>query len=59
VGGDSVESPQAEDPNLRFANNHFAGYAPATVESFRRLWNESTKGDRAHDSKAKTGRLFD
>jgi uncharacterized protein YecE (DUF72 family) len=26
-----------------FANNHCAGYAPATIEMFRRVWNESHK----------------
>jgi uncharacterized protein YecE (DUF72 family) len=29
---------------LAFANNHYAGHGPATVEMFRRLWSESSKG---------------
>ena len=42
-----------------FANNHYAGYAPATAEMFRRLWNESAAQDRTPTSKPETGRLFD
>ena len=25
-----------------YANNHYAGYSPATVEMFRRLWDKRT-----------------
>jgi uncharacterized protein YecE (DUF72 family) len=44
---------------LAFANNHYAGHAPATLEIFRRLWNASTKNDPIPTSKPETGRLFD
>jgi len=30
-------------PIYAYANNHYAGYGPATVEMFRRLWDRQTK----------------
>jgi uncharacterized protein YecE (DUF72 family) len=46
-------------PIYIYANNHYAGYGPATVEMFRNLWQkqappEAGKSDRA----AKQGQLF-
>jgi uncharacterized protein YecE (DUF72 family) len=28
---------------LAFANNHYAGYGPGTIEEFRGLWNRAVK----------------
>ncbi len=43
---------------LAFANNHYAGYGPGTIEQFRELWRrqvgETEKGNRS----AKQGQLF-
>jgi hypothetical protein len=42
-----------------FANNHYAGHGPATVEMFRGLWNVASGGDRTPAPKAVSGRLFE
>lgn len=44
---------------LAFANNHYAGYGPGTIEQFRELWRrqvgtETGKRNRA----AEQGQLF-
>jgi uncharacterized protein YecE (DUF72 family) len=44
---------------LAFANNHYAGHAPATVEMFRQLWNAGTQSDKVAAPKLASGRLFD
>jgi uncharacterized protein YecE (DUF72 family) len=38
-----------------YANNHFAGHAPATVELFQQLWRRSVK---EQSQSSKTGTLF-
>jgi uncharacterized protein YecE (DUF72 family) len=43
---------------LAFANNHYAGHAPATLEKFRQLWTAATKHDRTPPPKPETGNLF-
>lgn len=40
---------------LAFANNHYAGYGPGTIEQFRQLWLRHVKGDT---KSSKTGSLF-
>jgi uncharacterized protein YecE (DUF72 family) len=35
-------------PVFAYANNHYAGYAPATVELFRSLWKQQTNSSAAH-----------
>jgi uncharacterized protein YecE (DUF72 family) len=42
-----------------FANNHYAGHAPATVETFHQLWNVITQQDQISTAKPETGRLFE
>jgi hypothetical protein len=32
-----------------YANNHYAGYGPATVEMFRNLWGRETKKEAKTD----------
>ena len=42
-----------------YANNHFAGYAPATVEMFRELWRNQVATESAKPSRAvEQGQLF-
>jgi uncharacterized protein YecE (DUF72 family) len=41
-----------------YANNHFAGYAPATVEMFRDLWRRAVKEDGKSKRAAPQGQLF-
>ncbi len=41
-----------------FANNHYAGHAPATVEMFRDIWSSKRKEEPASRPIPKTGRLF-
>jgi uncharacterized protein YecE (DUF72 family) len=50
---------QRKIPIYAYANNHYAGYGPATVQMFRNMWrkqapSEAGKSDRA----AKQGQLF-
>jgi uncharacterized protein YecE (DUF72 family) len=42
-----------------YANNHYAGYASATVEMFRTLWNKGILNIRISSSRTESGRLFD
>jgi uncharacterized protein YecE (DUF72 family) len=42
-----------------YANNHYAGHAPATIEMFRGLWNAARRPDRGPTSKAVSGNLFE
>jgi uncharacterized protein YecE (DUF72 family) len=42
-----------------FANNHYAGHAPATVEMFRDIWLSKTKEDLGVRQAPVTGRLFE
>jgi len=48
---------------LAFANNHYAGYGPGTIEQFRELWRravgEKHASARSHNSAPKTLNLFD
>jgi uncharacterized protein YecE (DUF72 family) len=45
---------------LAFANNHYAGYGPGTVDAFRFLWNRQAKYDTlTFPSPTKSMRLFD
>ena len=45
---------------LAFANNHYAGHAPATLEMFRALWNaEATRKLEASRTPAAQSTLFD
>jgi uncharacterized protein YecE (DUF72 family) len=56
-------------PIYTYANNHYAGFGPATVEIFRKLWNAASQqklslpGEREHTTiqtaKTSSGRLFD
>jgi uncharacterized protein YecE (DUF72 family) len=32
---------------LAFANNHYSGYGPGTIEQFRKLWNDTQKPEGA------------
>ncbi len=42
-----------------YANNHYAGYAPATVEMFRELWRRQVKEEaRRAESSEKGMTLF-
>ena len=43
---------------LAFANNHYAGHGPATVELFRELWNRQEKQTSRSEPVPKTGHLF-
>jgi uncharacterized protein YecE (DUF72 family) len=45
-------------PVFAFANNHYAGHAPATVELFRELWKQQTKSDLHPNLGAETKSLF-
>jgi len=42
-----------------FANNHYTGHAPATVEMFRDIWRSKTKEDFSLRRAPVMGRLFD
>ena len=42
-----------------YANNHYAGYAPATIEMFRGLWNARRRLDRSPTLKPVSGNLFE
>ncbi len=44
---------------LAFANNHYAGHGPATLEMFRQIWNAGPKPGRIPSSGLATGNLFD
>jgi uncharacterized protein YecE (DUF72 family) len=45
---------------LAFANNHYAGHGPATLELFRRLWNQGHTGQGIASKKTVgQSRLFD
>jgi uncharacterized protein YecE (DUF72 family) len=44
---------------LAFANNHYAGHAPATIEMFRQLWGAKATTAAVPSSKSASGRLFD
>ncbi len=35
-------------PVFAYANNHYAGHAPATIDLFQELWREQTKADLAN-----------
>ena len=41
-----------------FANNHYAGYAPGTVEMFRDIWGSKSRQDLGRQAATKTGSLF-
>ena len=42
-----------------YANNHYAGYGPATVEMFRSLWRKQVPGESEKPSRAAIqGQLF-
>jgi uncharacterized protein YecE (DUF72 family) len=47
---------------LAFANNHYAGYGPGTIEQFRELWRravgEKLQATKARGDAPKSGRLF-
>ena len=44
---------------LAFANNHYAGHAPATIEMFRQLWGATATTAAVPSTKSGSGRLFD
>jgi len=56
-------------PIYAYANNHYAGFSPATVEMFRKLWNATSEqklpsfdeqaGMSNQTAKTQSGRLFD
>jgi uncharacterized protein YecE (DUF72 family) len=39
---------QRKIPIYAYANNHYAGYGPATVEMFRNLWRKHTPETKSH-----------
>ncbi len=44
---------------LAFANNHYAGYGPGTVEQFRELWRRQVAADTGESHRAaEQGQLF-
>jgi uncharacterized protein YecE (DUF72 family) len=43
---------------LAFANNHFAGYGPGTIEQFRELWRRQVPETRKRNRAAEQGQLF-
>jgi uncharacterized protein YecE (DUF72 family) len=45
-------------PIYAYANNHYAGYSPATVEMFRDLWRRQAPGTARLNRAAKQGELF-
>ena len=44
---------------MPYANNHYAGHAPSTIEMFRSLWNAARRPDRSPTSIAVSGNLFE
>src|ERR1019366_9743360 len=48
---------------LAFANNHYAGYGPGTIEQFRKLWQRQvgteTGSKRSNERAPEDRRLFD
>jgi len=42
------EVRQRKIPIYAYANNHYAGYGPATVEMFRNLWRKQVPEARSH-----------
>jgi uncharacterized protein YecE (DUF72 family) len=45
-------------PIYVYANNHYAGYSPATVEMFRNLWRKETPKTKPQYRVAEQGQLF-
>ena len=45
-------------PIYVYANNHYAGYGPATVEMFRNLWRKQAPEATAPYRVAEQGQLF-
>jgi uncharacterized protein YecE (DUF72 family) len=45
-------------PTYAYANNHYAGYSPATVEMFRNLWGRQTPEVGKTHRAAEQGQLF-
>ena len=45
-------------PIYVYANNHYAGYSPATVEMFRNLWRGQTQETTTRHRVAEQGQLF-
>jgi uncharacterized protein YecE (DUF72 family) len=43
---------------LAFANNHFAGYGPGTVEQFRASWRRQVAMETGKHNRADQGQLF-
>jgi uncharacterized protein YecE (DUF72 family) len=43
---------------LAFANNHYAGYGPGTIEQFRELWRRQVAPAEKSNREAKQGQLF-
>jgi uncharacterized protein YecE (DUF72 family) len=44
---------------LAFANNHYAGYGPGTIEQFRQLWRRQVGTETGkHNRAAEQGQLF-
>ena len=44
---------------LAFANNHFAGYGPGTIEQFRELWQQQAGTETGkHNRAVGQGQLF-
>ena len=44
---------------LAFANNHYAGHGPATLETFSHLWNAGSTPANISGSQPASGNLFD
>jgi uncharacterized protein YecE (DUF72 family) len=48
---------------LAFANNHFAGFGPGTIEQFRELWRravgEKSKSTKSRGTASESGKLFE
>src|SRR5260221_4257113 len=43
---------------LAFANNHYAGYGPGTVEQFRKLWQKQVPTAAGKHNRTEQGQLF-
>ena len=43
---------------LAFANNHYAGYGPGTIEQFRQLWRRQVTETGKRNRVAEQGQLF-
>jgi uncharacterized protein YecE (DUF72 family) len=43
---------------LAFANNHYAGYGPGTIEQFRELWRRQVPETGEHNRAVEQGQLF-